>query len=163
GSGHNAYLPYNLLTNPELVAEGGFFLLRHTGNDKDFLTTRASYCFHLKRPSVNVQPACSTALVAVHNAASSLLGGDCHWALACRVTIELPHRQGYLYKDSAILSRDGHCRPFDVSAGGTVFGSGVGVLVLKRLDQALADGDHVHAVIRSSAINNDGAGKVSYL
>lgn len=163
GSGHNAYLPYNLLTNPELVAEVGFFLLRHTGNDKDFLTTRASYCFDLKGPSVNVQTACSTSLVAVHNAAQSLINGECDMALAGGVTIEMPHRQGYLYKESEILSRDGHCRPFDASAGGTVFGSGVGILVLKRLDDALTDGDHIHAVIKSSAINNDGAGKVSYL
>lgn len=163
GSGHNAYLPYNLLTNPDLVAEVGFFLLRHTGNDKDFLATRASYCFDLKGPSVNVQTACSTSLVAVHSAAQSLLNGECDMAIAGGVTIEMPHHQGYLYKDSEILSRDGHCRPFDASAGGTVFGSGVGVLVLKRLDDALADRDHIHAVIKASAVNNDGAGKVSYL
>jgi len=163
GSGHNAYLPYNLLTNPELVAEVGFFLLRHTGNDKDFLATRASYCFDLKGPSVNVQTACSTSLVAVHSAAQSLLNGECDMALAGGVTIEMPHHHGYLYKDSEILSRDGHCRPFDASAGGTVFGSGIGVLVLKRLDDALADRDHIHAVIKASAVNNDGAGKISYL
>jgi len=163
GSGHNAYLPYNLLTNPQLVAEVGFFLLRHTGNDKDFLSTRVSYCFDLKGPSVNVQTACSTSLVAMHAAAQSLLNGECDMALAGGVTIELPHRQGYLYKDSEILSRDGHCRPFDAGSSGTVFGSGVGVLLLKRLDDALADGDNVHAVMKASAVNNDGAGKVSYL
>jgi acyl transferase domain-containing protein/NADP-dependent 3-hydroxy acid dehydrogenase YdfG/aryl carrier-like protein len=163
GSGHNAYLPYNLLTNPDLVDEVGFFLLRHTGNDKDFLATRVSYCFDLKGPSVNVQTACSTSLVAVHQAAQSLLNGECDMALAGGVTIEMPHHQGYLFKESEILSPDGHCRPFDASAGGTVFGSGVGVLLLKRLDDALADGDFVHAVIKSSAVNNDGAGKVSYL
>lgn len=163
GSGHNAYLPYNLLSNPGLVAEVGFFLLRHTGNDKDFLATRASYCFNLSGPSVNVQTACSTSLVAVHMAVQSLLNGECELAVAGGVTIELPHRRGYLYKESEILSRDGHCRPFDASAGGTVFGSGAGVLVLKRLDDALADGDHIHAVIKASAVNNDGAGKVSYL
>ena len=163
GSGHNAYLPYNLLSNPELVAQVGFFLLRHTGNDKDFLATRASYCFDLKGPSVNVQTACSTSLVAVHTAAQNLLNGECDMALAGGVTIEMPHRHGYLYKDTEILSRDGHCRPFDASAGGTVFGSGVGVLVLKRLDDAIADGDNIHAVIKASAVNNDGAGKISYL
>ncbi len=163
GSGHNAYLPYNLLTNPDLVDEVGFFLLRHTGNDKDFLATRASYCFDLKGPSVNVQTACSTSLVAVHMAAQSLLNGECDMALAGGVTIEMPHRQGYLFKESEILSPDGHCRPFDASSGGTVFGSGVGVLLLKRLDDALADGDFIHAVVKSSAVNNDGAGKVSYL
>lgn len=163
GSGHNAYLPYNLLTHPELLADIGFFLLRHTGNDKDFLATRASYCFNLTGPSVNVQTACSTSLVAVHQAGQSLLNGECDIALAGGVTIELPHRCGYLYKDSEILSPDGHCRPFDASAGGTVFGSGVGVVVLKRLEDAIADGDTVHAIIKASAVNNDGAGKVSYL
>jgi acyl transferase domain-containing protein len=163
GSGHNAYLPYNLLTNPHLLSEVGLFLLRHTGNDKDFLTTRASYCFDLKGPSVNVQTACSTSLVAVHLAAQSLLNGECDLALAGGVTIELPHHQGYRYKDSEILSRDGHCRPFDAHSTGTVFGSGVGMVVLKRLDQALADGDNIHAVLKATAVNNDGAGKVSYL
>ncbi|MEO8216232.1 MAG: SDR family NAD(P)-dependent oxidoreductase [Acidobacteriota bacterium] len=163
GSGHNAYLPYNLLTNRQLVADVGLFLLRHTGNDKDFLTTRASYLFDLKGPSVNVQTACSTSLVAIHMAVQSLVNGECDMALAGGVTIELPHRQGYLYKEAEILSRDGHCRPFDASAGGTVFGSGVGVVMLKLLDQAFADGDHIHAVIKASAVNNDGAGKVSYL
>lgn len=163
GSGHNAYLPYNLLSNPQLVADVGFFLLRHTGNDKDFLTTRASYCLDLRGPSVNVQTACSTSLVAVHLAAQSLLNAECDMALAGGVTIELPHHQGYLYKESEILSPDGHCRPFDASAGGTVFGSGVGVVMLKRLNDAIADGDNIHAVIKASAVNNDGAGKVSYL
>ncbi|HUH37195.1 MAG TPA: polyketide synthase, partial [Spongiibacteraceae bacterium] len=163
GSGHNAYFASNLLSNPELVADVGFFLLRHTGNDKDFLATRASYCFDLKGPSVNVQTACSTSLVAVHQAAQSLLNGECDMALAGGVTVELPHRQGYLYKDSEILSRDGHCRPFDADASGTVFGSGVGVVLLKRLADARADGDVIHAVIKASAVNNDGAGKISYL
>ncbi len=163
GSGHNLYLASNLLTNPDLLAEVGFFLLRHTGNDKDFLATRASYCFDLKGPSVNIQTACSTSLVAIHAAAQSLLSGECDIALAGGVTIELPHRHGYLFKESEILSRDGHCRPFDASAGGTVFGSGVGVAVLKRLDTALADGDHIYGVLKASAVNNDGAGKVSYL
>lgn len=163
GSGHNAYMPYNLLSNKELLDQVGFFLLRHTGNDKDFLSTRASYLFDLKGPSVNVQTACSTSLVAVHMAAQSLLSGECEMALAGGVTIELPHRQGYLYKDSEILSKDGHCRPFEQSSGGTVFGSGVGCVLLKRLDDALADGDNIHAIVKSSAINNDGANKVSYL
>jgi acyl transferase domain-containing protein len=163
GSGQHSYFPQHLLANPELLADVGTFLLRHTGNDKDFLTTRVSYCFDLTGPSVNVQTACSTSLVAVHTAVQSLIGGECEMALAGGVTIELPHRHGYLWRDGEILSPDGHCRPFDASAGGTVFGSGVGVVVLKRLGDALADGDQVHAVIKGSAVNNDGAGKVSYL
>lgn len=163
GSGYNAYLSKNILSNPELVKQVGFFLLRHTGNDKDFLSTRVSYIFDLLGPSVNVQTACSTSLVAIHMAIQSLLNGECEVALAGGVTIELPHHHGYLFKENEILSPDGHCRPFDASSGGTVFGSGAGCVLLKRLDDALADGDRIHAVIKASAINNDGAGKVSYL
>ncbi|MGK0463728.1 MAG: acyl transferase domain-containing protein, partial [Lentimonas sp.] len=163
GSGHNAYLYSNLLSNPELIKDVGFFLLRHTGNDKDFLSTRVSYIFNLLGPSVNVQTACSTSLVAVHLASQSLLNGECDMALAGGVTIEVPHRQGYLYKENEILSKDGHCRPFELNSGGTVFGSGVGCVLLKRLSDALNDGDQIHAVVKSSAINNDGANKVSYL
>ncbi|NNC55838.1 MAG: polyketide synthase, partial [Pseudomonadales bacterium] len=163
GSGHNAYLHYNLLNHPKLLDEVGFFLLRHTGNDKDFLATRASYCFNLNGPSVNIQTACSTSLVAVHTAAQSLLNGECDLALAGGVTINLPDREGYFYKDGEILSPDGHCRPFDKDSNGTVFGSGAGVVALKRLEEALADGDNVHAVVKATAINNDGADKVSYL
>ena len=104
--------------------------LRHTGNDKDFLATRASYQFDLNGPSVNVQTACSTSLVAVHFACQSLLNGECDMALAGGVTIELPHRRGYIFQDGEILSPDGHCHAFDHRAAGTVFGSGVGVVVL---------------------------------
>ncbi|NND40406.1 MAG: type I polyketide synthase, partial [Pseudomonadales bacterium] len=163
GSGHNAYLHYNLLNHPELLDEVGFFLLRHTGNDKDFLATRVSYCFDLKGPSVNVQTACSTSLVAVHTAVQSLLNGECDLALAGGVTINLPDREGYFYKEGEILSPDGHCRPFEKDSSGTVFGSGTGAVLLKRLEEAIRDGDNIHAVIKSTAVNNDGADKVSYL
>ncbi|MBB4640957.1 type I polyketide synthase [Rhizorhapis suberifaciens] len=163
GSGHNAYLPYNLLTNPELVRNVGFFLLRHTGNDKDFLTTRVSYLLDLKGPSVNVQTACSTSLVAIHMAVQSLLNGESDMALAGGVTIELPHRRGYVFEQGEILSPDGHCRAFDAEAAGTIFGSGAGIVVLRRLRDAMADGDHIYAVVKGSAVNNDGVGKVSYL
>ncbi len=163
GSGHNAYMPYNLLTNPELVASVGFFLLRHTGNDKDFLTTRVSYLMNLRGPSVNVQTACSTSLVAIHMASQSLLNGECDMALAGGVTIEMPHRQGYIYHDGEILSSDGHCRSFDADSDGTIFGSGVGVVTLRRLADAIEAGDTIYAVIKGSAVNNDGSGKVNYL
>ncbi|MFN0242928.1 MAG: type I polyketide synthase [Planctomycetota bacterium] len=163
GCGMGAYFAFNLLTNPALVESVGLFLLRHTGNDKDFLATRVSYNFDLKGPSVNVQTACSTSLVAVHMACQNLLSGECDMALAGGVTIELPHRRGYLFHEGEILSPDGHCRAFDHRSQGTIFGSGVGVVVLRRLADALADNDHVYAVIRGSAINNDGAGKVGYL
>ncbi|WP_395334426.1 SDR family NAD(P)-dependent oxidoreductase [Novosphingobium sp. BL-8H] len=163
GSGHNAYMPYNLLTNAKLVKDVGLFLLRHTSNDKDFLTTRVSYLLDLKGPSINVQTACSTSLVAIHMAMQSLLSGECDMALAGGASIELPHRQGYLYEEGEILSPDGMCRPFDAASKGTVFGSGVAVLALRRLEDAIASGDHIHAVLRGSAINNDGSGKVGYL
>jgi acyl transferase domain-containing protein/thioesterase domain-containing protein/acyl carrier protein len=163
GSGMNAYMPYHLFTNPKLMASTGLFLVRHTGNDKDFLTTRVSYLFDLRGPSVNIQTACSTSLVAIHTACQSLIGQECDMALAGGVTIEMPHGQGYLYQEGEILSPDGHCRAFDKRAKGTIFGSGVGIVVLRRLEDALADHDTVYAVIKASAVNNDGGRKVGYL
>jgi len=163
GSGTNAYLWANLLTNGELVRDVGFFLLRHTGNDKDFLSTRVSYEFDLKGPSINVQTACSTSLVAVHLGIQGLLSGECDLVLAGGVTIEQPHGHGYLHREGEILSPDGRCRAFDAQSSGTVFGSGVGVVVLRRLEDAVAEGDTVHAVILGSAVNNDGSQKVGYL
>ena len=118
---------------------------------------------NLHGPSINVQTACSTSLVAVHLACQSLLNQECDMALAGGVTIEFPHGRGYLYREGEILSRDGHCRAFDADSSGTVFSSGAGIVVLRRLDDALADRDTIHAVILGSAINNDGARKVGYL
>ncbi len=163
GCGASLYLMFNLLTNPELVENVGFFLLRHTGNDKDFLATRASYLMNLRGPSVNVQTACSTSLVAIHMAAQSLLNHECDLALAGGSTVKQPHDVGYLYKEGEIMAPDGHCRAFDAKAEGTVFGSGTGVVVLRRLVDAIRDGDTIHAVIKGSAINNDGAQKVGFL
>ena len=163
GCGASVYMMFNLLTNPELVENVGFFLLRHTGNDKDFLATRASYLMNLRGPSVNVQTACSTSLVAVHLAVQSLLNNECDMALAGGTTVKQPHPVGYLYKEGEIMAPDGHCRAFDAKAEGTVFGSGAGIVVLRRLADAIRDGDTVHAVIKGSAINNDGAQKVGFL
>mgnify|MGYP002621976710 CR=1 FL=1 len=163
GAGAAQYFWKNVVQDAELMDTVGYFLLRHTGNDKDFVATRASYEFDLKGPSVTVQTACSTSLVAVHLACQSLLSWECDMALAGGVTIEQPHYAGYKYEEGEILSPDGHCRSFDSKSQGTVFGSGAGVVVLRRLEDALADGDEIHAVIRGTAINNDGAGKVSYL
>jgi acyl transferase domain-containing protein/thioesterase domain-containing protein/acyl carrier protein len=162
GSGMNTYLIHNLVSNPDLVDSVGWFLLRHTNNDKDFLATRVSYLFDLRGPSINIQTACSTSLVAIHQACQSLLSGECDLALAGGSTIDAQQDRGYLYKEGEILSRDGHCRSFDASSDGTVFGNGAGVVVLRRLDEALEDGDHVRAIIKGSAINNDGARKVGY-
>lgn len=163
GSGMNAYLIHNLLANQPLVQSAGLFLLRQTGNDKDVLSTRVSYQLNLHGPSLNIQTACSTSLVAIHMACQSLLNHECDMALAGGVTIELPHGQGYRYREGEILSQDGHCRSFDARSTGTVFGSGLGIVVLRRLEDAIADRDKIRAVILGSAINNDGSRKVGYL
>ncbi len=132
------------------------------GNDKDFLATRVSWKLNLRGPSVAVQSACSTSLVAVAMACQSLASGECDAALAGGVTLRLPIRGGYLYQEDGILSPDGHCRAFDAAARGTVPGSGVGVVVLKRLEDALAQGDRIRAVLRGWAVNNDGSRKMGY-
>ena len=131
-------------------------------NDKDYLATHIAYKLNLKGPSLSIQTACSTSLVAIDEACRSLQENNCDIAIAGGVAIHLPQISGYLYEEGAIMSRDGHCRPFDAEASGTVFGDGAGVVVLKRLDQALADGDQIHAVIKGSATNNDGASKVGF-
>ena len=163
GCGMGSYFYFNICSNPGLVDDVGMFLLRHTGNDKDFLATRVSHVFDLKGPSVNIQTACSTSLVAVHYACKALREGECDMALAGGVTIELPQGHGYLYKPNEVLSPDGHCHAFDHRAQGTVFGSGAGAVALRRLSDAVADGDHIWAVIKGSAVNNDGAAKAGYL
>jgi acyl transferase domain-containing protein/thioesterase domain-containing protein/acyl carrier protein len=163
GTGAPTYMIENLRTNPELMRSMGEFLVRHTGNDMNFMATRVSYELDLRGPSMNVQTACSSALVSVHMACQSLLRGECNLALAGGSTIVLPMAQGYQYHEGEILSPDGHCRPFDEKSAGTVFGSGTGVVVLKKLKDALDDGDTIHAVIKGSAINNDGSVKVGYL
>ncbi len=158
GTAINSYL-LNLYTNPviqESVSPYQLFL----ASDKDFLTTRVSYHLNLKGPSVDVQTACSTSLVAVHLACQSLLSGECDMALAGGVAVS--PQVGYLYQEGGIYSPDGHCRAFDAQAQGTVSGSGLGIVVLKRLEDALRDRDTLYAVIKGSAINNDGALKVSY-
>ena len=136
--------------------------LTHLGNDKDFSSTRISYKLNLTGPSINVQTACSTSLVAVHLACQAILAGECDMAVAGAATVRVPQRVGYASVKGGILSSDGHCRAFDAAAQGTIFGSGVGAVLLKDLAAAVADGNHIYAVIRGSAINNDGADKVSY-
>ncbi|MDU8910810.1 type I polyketide synthase [Aestuariicoccus sp. MJ-SS9] len=163
GCGMGSYFYFNVCSNPDLVENTGMFLLRHTGNDKDFMTTRLSHVLDLHGPSINLQTACSTSLVATHYAAQALLNGECDMALAGGVTIELPQGRGYLYKENEILSPDGECHAFDHRAQGTVFGSGAGVVVLRRMADAVADGDHIWAVLKGSAVNNDGAAKAGYL
>ncbi|MBW4500874.1 MAG: SDR family NAD(P)-dependent oxidoreductase [Scytonema hyalinum WJT4-NPBG1] len=132
------------------------------GNDKDFLSTRVSYKLNLTGPSLTVQTACSTSLVAISLACQSLINYQCDMALAGGVSIRVPHKTGYLSQPGGTLSPDGHCRAFDAQAQGTTVGNGVGVVLLKRLEDAIADGDHIYAVIKGWAINNDGSLKVGY-
>jgi acyl transferase domain-containing protein len=132
------------------------------GVEKDSLATRLSYKLNLRGPSLAVQTACSTSLVAVHLACQALLSGECDMALAGGVSITVPQTVGYLYQEGGIVSPDGHCRAFDAKAEGTVGGSGVGLVLLKRLQDAVAEGDHILAVVKGSAVNNDGSSKVGY-
>ncbi len=132
------------------------------GNATDCLPTRISYKLNLKGPSVNVQTNCSTSLVAVHLACQSLLNGESDLALAGGAAIRFPQKTGYRYREGSLSSPDGHCRPFDAEAGGTLFGDGVAIVALKRLDQAVEDGDAIHAVIKGTAINNDGSDKIGF-
>jgi amino acid adenylation domain-containing protein len=161
GVGVNTYLLNNLYPHQKFSGSVGNYQLM-IGNGNDFLPTRVSYKLNLKGPSVDVQTACSTSLVAVHSACQSLLDEECDIALAGGVSIRVPHKTGYLYEEGMIYSPDGHCRAFDARAQGTVGGNGVGVVVLKRLGDAIADGDNIHAIIKGSAINNDGSMKVGY-
>ncbi len=163
GCGMGSYFYFNVCSHRDLIDDVGLFLLRHTGNDKDFLATRVSYVLDLKGPSVNVQTACSTSLVATHYACQSLLTGECDLALAGGITIQFPTEAGYVYKDGEVLSPDGHCHAFDHRAQGTVLTSGGGVVSLRRLEDATRDGDPIYAVIKGSAVNNDGGQKVGYL
>jgi acyl transferase domain-containing protein/acyl carrier protein len=158
----NTYLLANLLTNREMLEKAAGDLQMMIGNDKDFLSTRVSYKLDLKGPSYTLQTACSSSLVAIHVARQALLTGECDIALAGGTSVRLPQGKGYLYQPGGTSSPDGKCRAFDMRAEGSVVGSGVGVVVLKRLEDALADRDCIHAIIRGSAINNDGAAKVGF-
>ncbi|MDZ7632076.1 MAG: polyketide synthase [Gemmatimonadaceae bacterium] len=162
-TGMNHYMLYHVVPNREIMRTVGEWLARHNGNDMNFLATRAAYQMNLKGPAMNVQTACSSSLTAIHLACQSLLNRETDLALAGASTLSLPQDRGYLFKQGEILSSDGHCRPFDAASTGTLFGSGAGCVVLKRLDDALEAGDTVLAVIRGTAINNDGSQKVGYL
>jgi acyl transferase domain-containing protein/acyl carrier protein len=159
GSSFNNYLSFDVNRDP-IGSVGSFQTLM--GKDKDFLATRVSYKLNLRGPSMTVQTACSTSLIATTLACQSLLNYQCDMALAGGVSIRIPQTAGYLYQEGGILSPEGHCRAFDARAHGTIIGNGVGVVLLKRLTDAIADGDCIHAVIKGSAINNDGSGKVGY-
>ncbi|WP_240358077.1 type I polyketide synthase, partial [Myxococcus vastator] len=161
GMGLNSYL-YTHLARPGVPVPLEEFFAAFISNDKDFLSTRVSYKLNLRGPSLTVQTACSTSLVAVHLACQSLLSFESDLALAGGAAITLPLRTGYLHNPNFILSRDGSTRTFDAKAGGTVFSHGVGAVVLKRLEDAVRDRDAIYAVIKGSAVNNDGASKVGF-
>jgi len=161
GSGTSSYLLSNLLPNLEEMRRAGTLQVLIL-NDRDFAATRLSYKLNLRGPSAVVQTACSTGLMAVHMACQSLLAGETDLAVAGAVSITAPIKDGYLYQEGSISSPDGHCRSFDAGAGGSVAGTGAGVVVLKRLADALEGGDPVHAVILGSAANNDGSAKVGF-
>ena len=161
GTSGNTYVMNNVFMNPEVVeAVGGYQLM--LASDKDFLATRVAYKLNLKGPSMSVQTACSTSLVAVQMACQALLGRQCDMALAGGVSLTFPEKSGHLYNEGMILSPDGRCRPFDAEGRGIRAGHGAGIVVLKRLDEALRDRDAIRAVILGAAVNNDGAEKMGY-
>lgn len=161
GSGISTYLLNNIYTQKQIIDLLGPMQVL-LGNDKDSLTTRIAYLLNLTGPCYTVQTYCSTSLVAVSIACSSLLNGECDMALAGGVAISVPHRAGYYYQEGAIASPDARCKAFDATANGAPLGNGVAVILLKRLENALEDGDTIHAIIKGSAINNDGSLKAGY-
>jgi acyl transferase domain-containing protein len=161
GMANNSYFP--AVIAPRRTGESPAAALQTMlGNEKDYLATRTSYKLNLRGPSLNIQTACSTSLVAVAQAYQSLQGYQCDMAIAGGVSVTSPQKRGYLYHEGAIVSPDGHCRAFDAQAGGTVFSNGTGVVVLKRLADAVADHDHIYAVIKGVGVNNDGSARVSF-
>lgn len=161
GMNNNSYYLKNVLKCPESVEKIGEFQAM-LANEKDFLATRASYKLNLRGPSVNIYTACSTGLTAIISAFQSLMTYQCDMALAGGVSITVPQNSGYLYQEGSMLSPDGHCRPFDENSQGTTFNNGAGVVVLKRHEEAVEDGDHILAVIRGTGLNNDGSERVSF-
>ncbi|WP_264079933.1 type I polyketide synthase [Mycolicibacter hiberniae] len=163
----SGYLLHNLMSHYDpnlIIGQGVSFEMVNLSlqNDKDYLATRVAHQLNLHGPALSVQTACSSALVALHLACQSILNGECDMALAGGSSLRVPHHVGYWHEPGSMVSGTGHCRPFDVRADGTIFASGVGVVVLKALADAVEDGDRIHAVIRGSALNNDGATKMTY-
>lgn len=157
GAATNLNWLFKVLSNRSDLGMSGLSI-----NSSEFFSTRISHKFNLKGPSFTIQSACSTSLVAIHLACQALLSGECDMALAGGVKLTFPQKTGYIYQEGSIMSKDGHCRAFDASASGTVGGNGVGVVLLKRLEDAMNDGDHIYAMIKGSAVNNDGTRKVGY-
>jgi phthiocerol/phenolphthiocerol synthesis type-I polyketide synthase E len=161
GVAPNTYYYNNLITRSDLLRSLGRYSIM-LASERDYAATRVSFKLNLKGPSMSVNTACSTSCVAIHLACQSLLNGECDMALAGGACINVPMMAGYMYEEGGILSPDGHCRAFDADAHGTVVGNGVGIVVLKRLTEAISDRDYIRAVIMGSAINNDGSQKVGF-
>ncbi len=162
GAGVNCYYKNHVLYHSDLIDSIGETQIL-LANEKDYLTTRISHKLNLKGPSVSVNTACSTSLVAVSFACDGLLNYQCDMALAGGVSITLPQNSGYLFREVNIFSKDGHCRPFDSQSSGTVSSNGLGIVILKRLEDAIEDGDRIYSVIRGAAVNNDGSEKMSFM
>ena len=167
GCSANTYFLRNVCADPAFIDEyTSAYQVGHyptlLGTNHDFLATRVSYKLNLKGPSFTLQAGCSTSLLAVCQACQSLQSYQSDMALAGGVSITFPQKRGYVYQEGGMGSRDGHCRSFDALAQGTVFGSGSAVVLLKRLEDAVADGDHIYAIIKGYAVNNDGSAKVGY-
>lgn len=166
-SSSSGYLLHNIMSHYDphmVIGQGASFDMVNLSlnTDKDHLATRVAHQFNLRGPALSVQTACSSSLVAVHLACQAILNGECEMALAGGSSIRVPHQVGYWYEPGSMVSPTGHCRPFDIRSDGTIFGSGVGVVLLKPLQDAIDDGDRIHAVIRGSALNNDGSTKMNY-
>lgn len=161
GSGSNTYYLNNIHTRPDLIESAGSFNIS-TLNEKDYIAMRTAFELNLKGPAISVYSACSTSLLAIAQAVESLRKGQCDIALAGGSAITSPINSGHLYEEGAILSRDGHCRPFDADASGTVFSDGAGVVLLKNKADAERDGDTIYAIIKGIGLNNDGAVKASF-
>ena len=161
GASPSAYLQKHIMPQRHLLPVVNDLRIQLL-NNPEFLATRIAYTLNLKGPAINVTTACSTSLVAVHLACRSLLNGECELALAGGVSVETPQKTGYLYQEGWMLSPDGQCRPFDAEARGIVVSNGAGMVLLKRLGEAVRDGDTIHAVIKGSAVNNDGSFKMGF-
>lgn len=161
GSGNNSYYPNNIAGNTELIDQAGTFQVM-TLNEKDYISSRTAYQLNLQGPAVSVFSACSTSLLAVSQAVESLRKGQCHLAVAGGASISSPIHSGHIYQEGAMLSKDGHCRSFDEQATGTVFSDGAGVVLLKTLTAAIADGDIIYSIIKGTGVNNDGGSKGSF-
>ncbi len=162
GIGDNHYYTTNLLTQPDLLAMAGKLAVEY-GNQKDYIALRTAYLLDLRGPAISLNTACSTTLLAVDQAYRSLLDCECDIALSGGIDITVPQKSGFLYQEGGTFAKDGHCRPFDAEATGTMFCDGAGVVILKRLGDALADGDTIYAVICGTGKNNNGARPASFL